>query len=158
MVNYFDASRFRTVLDGASDSHDDLPRWLDPFRPLLRRYIRRGGMPWYKLSDLNAEMRAFAACLAGRCDIVHFLDGEHAPQFLPVWLKRAGHRSARVIATFHQPPGLLKDIVNPDVIRMLDHVFLVSPSQRGYFEQYLEADRIDVILHGVEFGILPSSC
>ena len=53
-------------------------RRLYPFRPLLRRLIARGGMRWYKLSDFNAELEAFLACLARRVDIVHFLDGEHS--------------------------------------------------------------------------------
>lgn len=149
LVSYLDQARFRVALHGTSDSHADLPRWLSPFRSSLRRLIRRR-MPWYKLSDLNAEIEAFAACMAGRHDIVHFLDGEHAPQFLPSWLARARRRAVQVIATFHQPPGLLGDMVDPDVLRRLDHVLLVSPSQREFFERHLPPERVHVLLHGVD--------
>jgi glycosyltransferase involved in cell wall biosynthesis len=150
LVDYLDRERFRVALHGASDSHADLPRWLRPFRSSLRRRIR-GQMPWYKLSDLNAEIEAFAACMAGRHDIVHFLDGEHAPQFLPAWLAQARRRrSVRLVATYHQPPGLLLDMVDPAVVRTLDRVHLVSPSQRGFFERLLHPERIHVLLHGVD--------
>jgi glycosyltransferase involved in cell wall biosynthesis len=150
LVDYLDRQRFRVALHGASDSHADLPLWLNPFRAALRRRIR-GRMPWYKLSDLNAEIEGFAACLGGRHDIVHFLDGEHAPQFLPAWLGRARRRRAvRLVATYHQPPGLLGDMVNPDVVRSLDRVLLVSPSQRGFFERHLPPERVHVLLHGVD--------
>jgi glycosyltransferase involved in cell wall biosynthesis len=149
LVDYLNPNRFRVALHGTSDSHADLPRWLSPFGDRLRRRIR-GRMPWYKLSDLNAEIETFAACMTGRHDIVHFLDGEHAPQFLPGWLRRARRRSVKVIATFHQPPGLLGDMVDPDVLRVLDHVLLVSPSQRDFFERHLPPERVHVLLHGVD--------
>jgi glycosyltransferase involved in cell wall biosynthesis len=149
LVDYLNPKRFRIALHGTSDSHADLPSWLSPFRDRLRRHIRER-MPWYKLSDLNAEIETFAACMTGRHDIIHFLDGEHAPQFLPGWLRRARRRSVKVIATFHQPPGLLGDIVDPDVLRVLDHVLLVSPSQRDFFERHLPPERVHVLLHGVD--------
>ena len=150
LIEHLDRQRFQVTLHSASDSHADLPLWLSPFRPALRRRIR-GRMPWYKLSDLNAEMKAFTACIPGRHDIVHFLDGEHAPQFLPAWLAHARRRhSVKLVATYHQPPGLLQDMVDPRVVRSLDHVLLVSPSQRGFFERLLPPERIHVLLHGVD--------
>ena len=149
-VRFLDPKRYRTVLHGASDSHEDLPRCFGPFKPLLRRFIRRGNMPWYKLSDLNAELEAFFACLMRRADIVHFLDGEHSAQFLPRLLRLARLSSVRVVATFHQPPGIIKDIVNPSLLRQLDEIVLVSPSQLSYFSQHVEPDRLQVILHGVD--------
>jgi glycosyltransferase involved in cell wall biosynthesis len=140
----------RATVHGTSDSHADLPRWLSPMRaPLLRR-IWRERMPWYKLSDLVAEARAFGACATGGTDIVHFLDGEHAPLFLPRLLKRARALRARVVATYHQPPGLLGDLVSPRVVAELDAVILVSLSQRDFFERSLPPERIHVIPHGID--------
>jgi glycosyltransferase involved in cell wall biosynthesis len=150
LVHHLDRARFRTYLHGASDSDADVPRLLAPFKPALRRFVQRGGMPWYKLSDLTAELRAFAACLARRCDIVHFLDGEHSGQFLPRLLRRARLSSVRTIATFHQPPIIAKDLLNPVLLRQLDQIVLVSPSQLAYFKQHVDEDRLHVILHGVE--------
>jgi glycosyltransferase involved in cell wall biosynthesis len=150
LVHYLDRAHFRTYLHGASDSDADLPRLLAPFKPALRRFVHRGGMPWYKLSDLTAELGAFAACLARRCDIVHFLDGEHSGQFLPRLLKWARLLSVRTIATFHQPPIIAKDLLNPVLLRQLDQIVLVSPSQLAYFKLHADEDRLHVILHGVE--------
>ena len=150
LVHHLDRARFRTYLHGASDSDADVPRLLAPFKPALRRFVQRGGMPWYKLSDLTAELSAFAVCLARQCDIVHFLDGEHSGQFLPRLLRQARLSSVRTIATFHQPPNIAKDLLNPMLLRQFDQIVLVSPSQLAYFRQHVDEDRLHVILHGVE--------
>lgn len=150
LARFLDRRRFDVTLHGASDSDDDLPFPLAPLKPRLRRLVRRGGMPWYKLSDLTAEVRAFGACLTGHADIIHLLDGEHSGQFLPTLVHRARLPSVRIIATFHQPPGIAGDLLNPVLLSRLDQIVLVSPSQRDYFLQHVEPDRLHVILHGVD--------
>jgi glycosyltransferase involved in cell wall biosynthesis len=107
-------------------------------------------MAWYKLSDLHAEMTAFASCMAGRSDMVHFLDGEHSGRFLPGALKAGGGARKKTIATFHQPPELAKDLLHPPALRLLDHVVLVSPSQIPFFREHVAEERLSVILHGVD--------
>jgi glycosyltransferase involved in cell wall biosynthesis len=137
------------VLHGAADSDADLT-WLRPVWPLLKRLIRRGRMPWYKLSDLNAEICAFVSCLAGRADIVHFLDGEHSPMFLPRLVRFARLARIRTVVTFHQPPRIAQELVNRDLLRWVDHVVLVSPSQLPFFLEYIPGDRLHVIFHGID--------
>jgi glycosyltransferase involved in cell wall biosynthesis len=149
-ARFLDRGRCDVTVHGASDGDDDLPLALAPLRPRLRRFVRRGGMPWYKLSDLAAEVRAFGACLAGRAEVVHLLDGEHSGQYLPALLRRARISSVRVIATFHQPPGIAGDLLDPDLVARLDQVVLVSPSQRSFFLDHVEPERLHVILHGVD--------
>jgi glycosyltransferase involved in cell wall biosynthesis len=148
-IRHLDPQRFGAVLHGASDSDTDLA-WLRPAWPLLHPLIRRSRMPWYKLSDLNAELLAFASCLAGRTDIVHFLDGEHSAQFLPQFVRRARLSKIRTIVTFHQPPQIARELVNGDSLRWVDRVVLVSPSQLPFFMRYVPEDRLHVILHGVD--------
>jgi glycosyltransferase involved in cell wall biosynthesis len=150
LIHQLDRRRFCAIPHGASDSDADLARWLAPVRPWLGRFIRRGRMPWYKLSDLNAEMAALAGCLMGRFDIVHFLDGEHSAQFLPRLVRRLP--GVRTVATFHQPPDVARQVVNPDLLRWLDHILLVSPSQLPFFEPHVPKDRLHVLLHGVDAG------
>jgi hypothetical protein len=106
-------------------------------------------MSYYKLSDLAAEMRAIPSCLIGNVDILHYLDGEQTAQYLPRFLKqcRVGH--TKTIATFHQPPHLLQELVNKDIAAQLDHIALVSPVQRTFFE-YLPEERVSVLLHGID--------
>ena len=126
-VRQLDPQRCHAAVHAASDSDADLAWWLAPFRPWLRRLIRRGGMPWYKLSDLSAEIEAFKGCLARRFDIVHFLDGEHSGQFLPRLIKATRLSAVRTIATFHQPPEVAREVVNGALLRWFDEIVLVSP-------------------------------
>lgn len=149
-VRHLDCERYRTVLHSTPDSDEGLPVWMKLVRPWLKRFIQRGRMPWYKLSDLNAELMAFAHCLSGRHDIVHFLDGEHSGQFLPFLLRLAGLSNVRTVATFHQPPGVANELLNSKLLHRFDQVVLVSPSQLSYFRQHVAEDRLHIILHGVD--------
>jgi glycosyltransferase involved in cell wall biosynthesis len=150
IVNHLDRRRFRAVLDGAADSDDDLPRWMEPAKPRLHRLIQRGGMPWYKLSDLMAEARALPGSLFRRHHIVHFLDGEHGGQFLPRLLRRFRLARPWTVASFHQPPDLLPALVNPRLARWFDHVTVFSPSQLAFFQQILPAHRVHLLPHGID--------
>jgi glycosyltransferase involved in cell wall biosynthesis len=114
-------------------------------------------MPWYKLSDLNSELLAFVSCLAGGADIVHFLDGEHSPLFLPRLARFARLSRIRTVITFHQPPRIALEVVNRDLLRWVDHVVLVSPSQVPFFLEYVPGDRLHVILHGIDNGFFRPS-
>lgn len=151
-VRHLPKDRFDVVQHGASDSDADLPTFMTPLRPWLRGLIARGGMPWYKLSDLTAEMHALPGCLANRCDIIHFLDGEHSAQFLPRWCRRSPLPTPRTVATFHQPPDVLRQLINRDLLRWFDCIVLVSPSQRPFFAEHVPEERLRVILHGVDDG------
>jgi glycosyltransferase involved in cell wall biosynthesis len=107
-------------------------------------------MAWYKLSDVRAEARALRRGLARRIDIVHYLDGEHSAQYLPLARGLARVSWPRLIATFHQPPAVLPGLVRPDVVRRLDHVTVVAPTQAEFFEQFLPRERVHSILHGID--------
>lgn len=150
LARYLDPARFAVELHGSPDSDADLPAPLAPAAPLLRRLVRRRGMAWYKLSDLTGELRAAFACCVGGVDIVHFLDGEHAPQYLPRFLRRLSHSAAKTVVTFHQPPSLLADLVPGELLGWLDYVILMAPSQAPFFQSYLDQDRVSVLLHGVD--------
>lgn len=146
---HLDPLRFQAETHAAADSDEEIPPWLRPAKPLLARALRRGAMKWYKLSDLSAEFAALRRCLGGHVDLVHFLDGEHSGRFLPRLLRAAGSK-VRTVATFHQPPRLLEELVDPALVRRFDHIVLVSPSQRPYFEARAPEARLSVILHGVD--------
>jgi len=100
----------------------------------------------YHTRDFLGECRAFFKSFTN-VDIIHYLDGEHTAQFLP--LARFKKRP-KIIATYHQSPRLLKDFVRKDVIAKLDHVLLVSPPQVPFFEDILPKNRVSVILHGID--------
>src|SRR5258708_5026967 len=148
-IAHLDPLRFQTERHAAADNHDEIARWLRPMKPLLRKALRRRPMDWYKLSDLNAELAAARRCLAGQVDLVHFLDGEHSGRLLPRLLTAVGS-NVRTVATFHQPPDLLEGLVDADVLQRFDHIVLMSPSQRPYFEGRVADEKVSVILHGVD--------
>lgn len=145
-----DPVHFCVERHAASDSDDDLLLPVPPLRRALRERVQRGGMRWYKLSDLAAELRALGACVTGRADIVHFLDGEHGGQFLPQWLGRK--RRVKLVASYHQPSDLLPELVPAAVASRFDRVVVVSPAQRSFFEAFMPAERIVTILHGIDTG------
>ena len=148
-VQHLDASRFEVSLTPVSDGDDDLPLPFPPLRRWLRRRVQRRGMAWYKLSDLAAELRALPGCLTGATDLVHVLDGEHGTQFLPAWLGGPARRT-RLIATYHQPPSVAEDLLDPGVLGRLDRITVMAPSQRPFFVRYLAAERVRTILHGID--------
>jgi glycosyltransferase involved in cell wall biosynthesis len=149
-LKYVDKKRFSIGEQLVSDSDEDFPFQSKIVRKCLRDFIQMRGMEWYKLSDLVAEVKILCNCLKGRVDIVHYLDGEHSAQFLPIVLKRLGIRKPRFIGTFHQPPDLLDSLLSSEMIQKLDLITVVSPDQIAYFRNYADAQRIRLILHGVD--------
>jgi glycosyltransferase involved in cell wall biosynthesis len=150
LADAFDPACVRVGVAGASDSDADLPAWLMPAKPLLALACRGRSMPWYKVSDLVAECRIAGECRSGRWDVVHFLDGEHGVRYLPHILAAIGRRGVRLVATFHQPPDLAESLVDPAVLRRLDAVIVMAPSQRAWAERHAAPERVHVILHGID--------
>jgi glycosyltransferase involved in cell wall biosynthesis len=151
-LKHLGSDRFDVEQFVASDGDDDFPLRNPLIRGWLRRAVQRKGMAWYKLSDVRAEARALRRSLSGRVDIVHYLDGEHSAQYLPLVRGMVRASRPRLIATFHQPASVLPGLVRPDVVRRLDHVTVVAPAQAGFFEQFLPGERIHSILYGVDAG------
>jgi len=142
-------SRFQVSIHAASDSHGDFPIPSARIRRWLGSQVSKSSMPWYKLSDLAAELRALPGCLFHRTNIVHFLDGEHCPQYLPKVLKKARLSHTRIIVTYHQSPELLDDLIDSEILSYIDHVTVVSPTQLSYFQKFLPSNRISLLLHGI---------
>jgi glycosyltransferase involved in cell wall biosynthesis len=149
-LKYLDAERLIVTEFLVADGDDDFPLGNPLLRRWLRRTVQRKGMAWYKLSDLCAEARALWRGVSGRVDIVHYLDGEHTAQYFPLVRDRAHASWPRLIATFHQPAHVLAGLVRPEVIRRVDHVTVVAPSQIEFFDRLLPHERIHSILHGVD--------
>ncbi len=147
-LRYLDPQRFQVELHAAADGDDDFPLRHPRVRARLRDLVQRDGMSWYKLSDLRAEARAFTHCWRGRADLVHYLDGEHSAQYLP-GLPRRG---IPVVASFHQPPELLGEVLSDRAVRRLDRAIAVSPTQVPWLAERLGADRVDLVLHGIDTG------
>jgi glycosyltransferase involved in cell wall biosynthesis/tetratricopeptide (TPR) repeat protein len=139
-------------LHGTSDieAESQLPAWLTPLRGWLNGLIAHGGMPWYRVGDLGAEVEAMQSCTAQQTDIIHFMDGEHCGQFLPRRIREMGMAGVKTVATFHQPPDIARGLVNEEMLRWLDAIILVAPSQLPFFKQRVSEDKLHVVLLGVD--------
>jgi glycosyltransferase involved in cell wall biosynthesis len=56
----------------------------------------------------------------------------------------------KTVVTFHQPPQILRESVNWNLLRWVDHIVLVSRCQLPFFLPHVPEDRLHVILHGVD--------
>ena len=54
------------------------------------------------------------------------------------------------MATFHQPPGIIDDLIDRKVIGLIDTINVVSPDQAEYFSRFVDVNRIRMILHGID--------
>jgi len=100
----------------------------------------------------KAELYALRQWWRGRFDILHYLDGEHSLRYLSGLFRRLGflRRKPFVMATFNQPPDILTKSINIKIVRQLDHITVLTPEQFDYFAQYFPANKISLILHGVD--------
>ena len=117
----------------------------------VNHVIRKFTTQAYDLNNLVAEMVALRQWWSNGFDLLHCLDGEHSLQLLPFTFRTLSFLRARprIVATFHQPPTKLSSVLNSKVVRQLDHVIVLSPEQKSYFEQYLHESKISLILHGI---------
>jgi glycosyltransferase involved in cell wall biosynthesis/predicted Zn-dependent protease len=152
LVRYLDRSRYETDLHGTSDleAESRLPAWLEPLQEWLKCLIARGNMPWYRLGDLGAEVDAMQSCKAQPTSIIHFMDGEHCGQFLPRRIREMGLTGVKTVATFHQPPAVISELVNDEMLRWLDAVIVVSPTQLPFFKDRVPEHKLHVVLLGVD--------
>jgi glycosyltransferase involved in cell wall biosynthesis/Tfp pilus assembly protein PilF len=152
-IEHLNPAGYEARISGTPDREmqDALPepyRWL---QPSMQNWIRRRGrLPWYKVGDLAAELEAYEHCRQGDIDVVHFLDGEHSAQFLPRAVRKTGLSKVRTVATFHQPPEWAEKIIAGELLKWLDGVLVVSPSQLPFFRRFVAEDRLHVILHGID--------
>lgn len=149
-LRYIDQSKYDLDMRIVLDSDEDFPIRNRVIRGWLRHLVQRGGMQWYKLSDLAAEIKALRQSWRNKVDIIHYLDGEHSAQLLPMLFKHLHIALPKMIATYHQPPEVLDLLISKDIISMLDCITVVSPEQVSYFREFVSADKIQLILHGID--------
>lgn len=152
-------SQFIRHLDGEAFSiremvipMDSPQKNLAPIKRYLLKRLSRMGMNAYGFNDLDGEIRVLLNCIWRSTDIIHFVDAEHSLMFLPGWLDklRAFRRVPRIIAMFHQPPSILRSIINLEIVRKVDRILVVAPEQKTFFEECLGGARVELILHGID--------
>lgn len=82
-----------------------------------------------------------------RSSLIHVLYVERMLGLLSQWHNRFSYR---LVATAHQPTGLWRfGRHNPDLLRPLDALIVLSSREISFFETYLPG-RVHLILHGVD--------
>ena len=149
-LKYFDNRGFKIKMRS-------IPMGDEQFRiPFIKKYFRRkiqkGGVREYRLNDLAAEISVFFNSLFKKIHVVHFIDAEHSLMFLPGWFRKYQQLKPfpKIAATFHQPPSIIESLININIVKQVDHIFVVSPVQAEYFTRYLPRDRVHTILVGVD--------
>lgn len=150
VFRYLPPGKYQVDEREVNDGDAEFPIRSAVVRQGVRRLVQRRGMAWYQLSDLAAEAGTALAAARGSFDVLHYLDGEHTAQYLPIARRFLGRSRPRILATFHQPPDLLPALVRREVVGRLDGVTLMSITQRKFFEGLLPPERIVVIPHGVD--------
>ena len=99
-----------------------------------------------------AEAEVLLHCATEKISLVHFIDGELGGWLMPMFpaaVFRGGVRPA-LVATFHQPPGMLADMINAELVSTLSGVIALCESQQKFLQCHLDPKRIFLIPHGVD--------
>jgi glycosyltransferase involved in cell wall biosynthesis len=117
---------------------------------MVREWGKRwSGSEWFAPLPWVDECRLVRSLPRGQPSIAHYVFGDFTP---PVLIDAVHRKGAKIVATFHvsarRAPQVLGGVRRLDE---LDAVTLVSASQRAWFlERGVPAQRLHVILHGVE--------
>jgi glycosyltransferase involved in cell wall biosynthesis len=99
-----------------------------------------------------AEAELLLRCNEEQVDLIHYIDGELNGGLLPSLPRAmfAGGTRPAFVATFHQPPDLLADMLAPHVLERLDAIVVLCDSQAEALRHRVAAERIFVVPHGID--------
>jgi glycosyltransferase involved in cell wall biosynthesis len=99
-----------------------------------------------------AEAEVLIQCAAEKIDLVHFIDGELTGWLVPMAPPAIFKEGVRpvLLATFHQPPSVLKGMINAELLESFDGVIALCDTQREFLQRYVGPRRVFLIPHGVD--------
>ncbi len=113
-----------------------------------RRLGRRCPLGWYGMSQFLVELDVMARSAMSHEAVFHYLYGESQYWMLG---RMKPIRGARLVASFHQPPEMLRDFVKDrSHLQRLDAVVVMSDTQRPFFEEVMGEKRVHTVPHGVD--------
>jgi glycosyltransferase involved in cell wall biosynthesis len=130
--------RFVERLDRFVETRHVRPRRLP--HALLRRRSERIVYEWFDAERLRLDLTAATRLVSARGEVVHLLYGE-TDHFYAGRLRRVGRlRGNRLVATFHQPPALLDELLPaPPLFEQLDHAIALGPRAAEHLAQVVSA-------------------
>jgi len=116
-----------------------------------------GGLIWrvagvhnYSPESFRTEVAMIRLALRQPGQIFHFIYGDYMYRFAGTF-KRWLDADARLICSFHQPPGYFSGILRPRRhLRELDAAIIVGSNQHEMLSPYMDDDRIFFVPHGVD--------
>lgn len=106
----------------------------------------------YQLNSIITEQQILSSRLQDY-DVIHFLDTEHSGLLTALFSlttsRWKGSTRPKIVATFHQPESILRDIIkDPSFLKGFDVIHVLSPCQEAYFRERTSAN-IVCIAHGI---------
>ena len=149
-LKFVDSDRYRVTTQLVQENDSEFPLQNRIVREWLRYGVRRKDMAWYNLSDLRGELKTLAACFPRREAVVHYLDGEHAAQFVPRLSSLPRRVRPHLVVSYHQPPEVLDSVLRKDVVARFDRVIAVAPEQMDFLSALTTPENVRLILHGID--------
>lgn len=107
--------------------------------------------PGYERFDFFAEATAFIRWFIGGLDVVHYIDGEHGPFFLPQWMRRCRVRKpANVIVSYHQPREILRKYIRHELAGLVDTYIVLCQDQKRFLQERFPGARVKIVPHGID--------
>ena len=149
-LKYLDRSKFLINTLMVQESDAQFPLRSRACRDWIRYWTRKNDMAWYNLSDLVAEFSILKSCILERPHLVHYMDGEHAAQWIPRISRLPRSLRPIFVASYHQPPDVMASVIRKDIVAFFDRVIAVSPEQAEFLRGVTSPEKVALILHGVD--------
>lgn len=153
-LEYLDKAKYRISEKLVPEGNDRFPIKNKKIRGKIVARCRKSGNLLYGLNDFIAELSLYRQTYYKRMDIIQYLDPEHSLNLLPFWVNKKHFsfftKKPKIIAMFHQPTKILKEIFAPQLTRHLHHIILMATEQKDFFLSHFPGEKISVLLHGID--------
>ncbi len=119
-------------------------------RAALERQSQKVIYDWYDAERLRTDLTATRRLAIARGEVVHLLYGE-TDHFYAGRMRAFGRRRGnRLVATFHQPPSLLDQLLPaPPLFEQLDHAIALGPRAAAHLETVVNVP-VSYASHGID--------
>ncbi|WP_447599259.1 glycosyltransferase [Nitrospira sp. Nam80] len=149
-LRHLNRQKYRSATLLVHENDSQFPVRNSRLRDWLRYRCQKHDMAWYNLSDLRAEFSILTSCIFECPDIVHYLDGEHAAQWVPRLSSLPARIRPALVVSYHQPPDVMEYAVRKETIGRFDHVIAVAPEQMDFLHRFTSPAKVSLILHGID--------
>ena len=147
-IKHLDPDRFIVREVGVPIGDSLAPRGASDIKRVVRDLGARGFAN--QGNAIVAELAVLRAALGGEADLIHYIDGDIAGWLTPQLRSLYPDFKARTIATFHQPPAVLRPLLSYKRLRAFDRIVTLCEEQDAFVRDYVGHDRTTTIPHGID--------